>query len=59
MRFTRAFAVTACLVALALGGCGLNPSGSGTGTTVRVANLMPGTTAVTVAANGTEYMAAR
>ncbi len=58
MRFTRAFAVTACLVALALGGCGLNPSGSGTGTTVRVANLMPGTTAVTVAANGTEYMSA-
>jgi Domain of unknown function (DUF4397) len=56
MRFTQAFAVTACLVALALGGCGLNPSGSGTGTTVRVANLMYGTTAVTVAANGTEYM---
>ena len=41
-------ALMVCLAALALGACGLNPSGTGTGTTLRVANLMPGTTAVTV-----------
>jgi trimeric autotransporter adhesin len=59
MRFTRALAfVTTCLAAVALGGCGLNPSGTGTGTTMRVVNLMPGTTPVTVTANGTAYMTA-
>lgn len=58
MRFTRALAAIVCLAALALGGCGLNPSGNGTGTTLRVANLMPGTTAVTVTAGDTTYMAA-
>ncbi len=47
-----------CLAALALGGCGLNPSGNGTGTTLRVANLMPGTTAVTVSVGDTAFMTA-
>lgn len=58
MRRLHAFAAMAGLLALALGGCGLNPSGSGTGTTVRVANLMPGTTAVTVTAGDTAFMTA-
>ena len=52
------FALMVCLVALALGACGLNPSGTGTGTTLRVANLMPGTTAVTVSVSGTAFMTA-
>ncbi len=56
MRCFRALLV--CLAALALGACGLNPSGSGTGTTLRVANLMPGTTAVTVDVNGSAFMTA-
>src|SRR4029450_4219302 len=42
MRQLRAFLVPVCLAALALAGCGLNPSGKGTGTTLRVANLIPG-----------------
>ncbi len=58
MRRITALAVTVCLAALALGGCGLNPSGKGTGTTLRVANLMPGTTAVTATVGGTAYMTA-
>ncbi len=58
MRRTRALVVTVCLAAVALGGCGLNPSGTGTGTTLRVANLMPGTTAVTVTADDTTFMTA-
>jgi hypothetical protein len=51
-------ALLACLAALALGACGLNPSGNGTGTTLRVANLMPGTTAVTVNVNDNAFMTA-
>ena len=53
---TRALAVIAWLTALALAGCGLNPSGSGTGTTMRVANLMPQTSAVTVKINDTTFL---
>jgi len=53
---TRAPAVIAWLAVLALAGCGLNPSGSGTGTFMRVANLMPQTSAVTVKANDTTFM---
>ncbi len=56
MRLTRAFVALVCLAASALAGCGLNPSGNGTGTTLRVANLIPGATAVTVTAGGTTFM---
>jgi len=55
MRRTRAFAVIACLAALALAGCGLNPSGTGTGTTLRVANLMP-QNSVTMKAGDATFM---
>ena len=56
MRLTRALVVSACLAAFALAGCGLNPSGNGTGTTLRVANLLTGSTSVTVTAGGTTLM---
>ena len=56
MRHVRAFVVPLLLAALALAGCGLNPSGNGTGTTLRIANLIPGTTSVTVTAGGTPFM---
>ncbi|MEO8676707.1 MAG: DUF4397 domain-containing protein [Casimicrobiaceae bacterium] len=58
MRLVRAFVVLASLAAavFALAGCGLNPSGNGTGTTLRVANLIPGSTSVTVTAGGTAFM---
>jgi hypothetical protein len=56
MRQLRALLVSACLAALALAGCGLNPSGKGTGTTLRVANLIPGSTSVSVTVNGTFFM---
>src|SRR4030095_3383436 len=56
MRQLRAFLVPVCLAALALAGCGLNPSGKGTGTTLRVANLIPGSTSVSVTVNGTSFM---
>jgi Domain of unknown function (DUF4397) len=51
--------VPACLAVVALAGCGqLNPSGNGTGTTIRFANLVPSTTPVTVTLNGITYMSA-
>jgi hypothetical protein len=56
MRRTRAFAVIACLAAFALTGCGLNPSGNGTGTTLRVANLMPQPSSVTVQAGDGAFL---
>jgi len=56
MRLFRAFVVLACLAVLALAGCGLNPSGNGTGTTLRVANLIPGSTSVTVTAGDSAFM---
>ncbi len=56
MRLARALFVSACLAAFALAGCGLNPSGNGTGTTLRVANLLTGSTSVTVTAGGTAFM---
>ena len=57
MRPLHVLLVPAFLAAFALAGCnGLNPSGKGTGTTLRVANLVPGTTAVTVTAGSTSYM---
>jgi len=56
MRQLRALLVPVCLAALALVGCGLNPSGTGTGTTMRVANLIPGSTSVSVTADGTSFM---
>ena len=46
MRLLCALVVPASLAVLVLEGCGLNPSGNGTGTTLRVANLIPGTTSV-------------
>lgn len=59
MRPLRALLVPACLIAFALVGCGnLNPSGSGTGTSIRVANLVPGPTLVTVTASGNTYLKA-
>ncbi len=56
MRLFRAFVVLACLAVFALAGCGLNPSGNGTGTTLRVANLIPGSTSVTVTAGDSAFM---
>jgi hypothetical protein len=56
MRPFRAFVVLACLAVFALAGCGLNPSGNGTGTSLRVANLIPGSKSVTVTAGGTAFM---
>ena len=58
MRLVRAFVVLAHLAVavFALAGCGLNPSGNGTGTTLRVANLIPGSTSVTVTVGGTAFM---
>ena len=56
MRLLRALVVPISLAAFALAGCGLNPSGDGTGTTLRVANLIPGSTSVTVSAGGTPFM---
>ena len=56
MRLARALVVSVCLAAFALAGCGLNPSGKGTGTTLRVANLIPSSTSVSVTAGGTAYM---
>lgn len=56
MRQLRALLVFVCLAGLALAGCGLNPSGKGTGTNLRVANLIPGSTSVSVTAGGTSFM---
>jgi Domain of unknown function (DUF4397) len=58
MRLLRALAIPFWLAAFTLPGCGLNPSGNGTGTTLRVANLIPGTTSVSVTAGGTSFMSA-
>ena len=56
MRQFRALAVLVCLAALTLAGCGLNPSGKGTGTTLRVANFITGSTSVSVAVGGSSFM---
>ena len=56
MRQLRALLIPVCLAAWALAGCGLNPSGKGTGTTLRVANLIPGSTSVSVTVDGTPFM---
>ena len=56
MRQLRALLVPVCLAALALAGCGLNPSGKGTGTTLRAANFIPGSTSVSVTVGGTSFM---
>jgi len=56
MRQFRAFVVPFCLAALALAGCGLNPSGKGTGTTLRVANLITNSTSVSVTVGGNSFM---
>ena len=56
MRQLRALLVPMCLAVLALAGCGLNPSGKGTGTTFRAANLIPGSTSVSVTVGGTSVM---
>jgi hypothetical protein len=58
MRLARAFAASVCLAAAALAGCGLNPSGDGTGTTMRVVNLIPGSTSVTVTVGNSAFMTA-
>jgi hypothetical protein len=56
MRQFRALAVLLCLAALTLAGCGLNPSGNGTGTTLRVANFITNSTSVSVTVGGTSFM---
>ena len=56
MRLARAFVVPLCLAAIALAGCGLNPSGTGTGTTLRIANLIPGATSVSVTIGGNSLL---
>jgi hypothetical protein len=56
MRQFRALVVPCCLAALALVGCGLNPSGKGTGTTLRVANFITNSTSVSVTVGGNSFM---
>lgn len=56
MRQLRALLVPICLAVFALAGCGLNPSGKGTGTTFRAANFIPGSTSVSVTVGGTSVM---
>jgi Domain of unknown function (DUF4397) len=56
MRQLRDFVVPLCLAALTLAGCGLNPSGKGTGTSLRVANFITESTSVSVTVGGNSFM---
>lgn len=56
MRQLRNLVVPLCLAALTLAGCGLNPSGNGTGTSLRVANFITESTSVSVTVGGNSFM---